>query len=172
MLYKYLLLIGALLVSFLVSAQKSDVTRQLKAYQKEGVGKVIETKGVKPDAIITTAKKFLGTKHRMGGTSYKGLDCSGLVYVSFSEHGIQLPRSSSEQGRCGKQITSVKSLRKGDLVFFHMDWNRKRLVNHVGIYLGDGQFIHVSTSKGCIVSDLNSDVWQAGFLFGTRLLKE
>jgi len=153
----------------LISAQKKSQKRQLKKYKAEGVERSISTKGVKPNTVITTAKSYMGTRHKMGGTSYKGLDCSGLIMVSFARHGIKLPRVSSEQGRYGRQVWSVKKLKKGDLLFFHMNWNRKRLVNHVGLYLGNGRFIHVSSSKGCVISSLDSPVWQEGFLFGTRV---
>ncbi len=149
-------------------AQKNE-KRQLKKYYAAGVEKKVSTKGTTPKKIIETSKTYLGTKHRMGGTSHKGMDCSGLIYVSFQKNGIQLPRTSTEQGRYGKQIKSISHLKKGDLVFFHMNWNTKRFVNHVGIYLGNGDFIHVSSSKGCIVSSLKSDYWEKGFVFGTRV---
>lgn len=166
---RYIILLALIFMPLMGFAQKSGVKKQLKKYKKAGVEKPVSSHKVQPDAVITTAKSFLGTKHKMGGTSQAGLDCSGLIMVSFSKHGIKLPRVSSDQGRYGKQITSISRLRKGDLVFFHMNWNRKRLVNHVGIYIGKGQFIHVSSSKGCMVSSIQSKVWQSGFLFGTRV---
>lgn len=167
--YRFIIVAFLLLGSLLVFSQKSPYSKQLKEYRASGVEKLVNARGASPNEIIRYAKTFIGTKHRMGGTSKKGLDCSGLVYVCFSKYGIQLPRSSSEQGRYGKQITSARKLEKGDLVFFHMDWSKSRLVNHVGIYIDDDTFIHVSSSKGCIISDLDSDFWSDSFLFGTRL---
>jgi cell wall-associated NlpC family hydrolase len=151
-----------------VLGQSHTVKLQLKDYRAAGVKKKIATNGVEPESVIISARYFLGVKHKMGGTDHTGLDCSGLVYVSFSKHGIEMPRSSSEQGRYGKQIHAINHLRRGDLVFFHMNWSNK-LVNHVGIYLGDDEFIHVSTTKGCIISRLSDSVWKEGFLFGTRV---
>ncbi len=151
-----------------VEGQSDAVKQQLKQYRAEGVKRHLATNGIESEEIITTARYFLGVKHKMGGVDNKGLDCSGLVYSSFLKHGIQMPRSSSEQGRYGKQIHAINHLERGDLVFFHMDWSEK-LVNHVGIYLGDGEFIHVSTSKGCIISKFSDKVWKKGFLFGTRV---
>jgi len=163
------LIAGIILFCFGACAQQAVDKKQLKEYKLQGVGKELNTKGVKPEAVINTARNFLGIKHQMGGTSHKGLDCSGLVYVSFAKHNIQMPRSSAEQGRYGKQIAGINRLQRGDLVFFHMDWNPGKLVNHVGIYLGNNEFIHVSSSKGCVISSFNDQVWKKGFLFGTRV---
>ncbi|MCU4157083.1 C40 family peptidase [Carboxylicivirga sp. A043] len=163
-----LLLFVLYFAGFTAEAQKK-YKRQIKKYKKAGVEKVIDVQGVKAEEVVTSARYFLGVEHKMGGASHKGLDCSGLVYVSFKKHGIQMPRSSTEQGRVGKFIPSIGRLKFGDLVFFHQEWNRKQLVNHVGIYLGDSEFIHVSSSKGCIISRLDSDYWKKYFLFGTRV---
>ncbi|WP_439182801.1 C40 family peptidase [Carboxylicivirga taeanensis] len=151
-----------------LGAESQTIKQQLKAYREEGVKKELDIKGVNPEAVITSARYFLGVKHRLGGLDHEGLDCSGLVYISFQKHGISMPRSSSEQGRYGKQIHARNSLERGDLVFFHMSWSKK-LVNHVGIYLGDDEFIHVSSSNGCIISKLSDKDWKKGFLFGTRV---
>ncbi|WP_430816806.1 C40 family peptidase [Carboxylicivirga sp. RSCT41] len=163
-----ILLLSALVIfSLTVNAQKRH--KLLKEYKKGGIEKAIDVKEVQIDDVIGTARYFLGIEHKMGGTDHKGLDCSGLVYASFKKHGIQVPRSSSEQGRVGKFIGSKNRLQYGDLVFFHMDWDSEKIVNHVGIYLGDDEFIHVSTSKGCIISRLDNEVWKKSFLFATRV---
>lgn len=157
-----------LLCANAIDAQNNEVKKQLKLYRASGVELKIDVSEAELEEVLTSARYYLGVKHRMGGTDHKGLDCSGLVYVSFMKHGVKLPRSSEEQGRYGKQVHAVNRLRRGDLVFFHMDWSKK-LVNHVGIYLGDDEFIHVSSSKGCIISNLRDKHWKKGFLFGTRL---
>ncbi len=168
-LIKSLLFLLFFFISFSIHGQSHAHKRQLKKYYASGIEKKVNTKGASAKKVVATSKKYLGTKHKMGGTSHKGMDCSGLVYVSFMENGIHLPRTSTEQGRYGKQIKSISHLKKGDMVFFHMNWNTNRFVNHVGIYLGDHQFIHVSSSKGCIISSLKSDYWAQGFVFGTRV---
>ncbi len=166
--YCLVLLVVMSLSACVVSGQSSVIRQQLKEYRAAGVEKQVDVEGGKPEEVINSARFFLGVKHRLGGTDHQGLDCSGLVYVSFKKHDIQLPRSSAEQGRYGKQIHALNRLKRGDLVFFHMDWSDK-LVNHVGIYLGDEEFIHVSSSKGCIISNIKDKVWKHGFLFGTRV---
>ncbi len=164
-----LIILASVFVCGLTAEAQKQYKRQIKKYKKDGVEKQVNVKSVKAEEVVTSARYFLGVKHKMGGTGHNGLDCSGLIYTSFKKHGIQMPRSSTEQGRVGKFIASKNHLRYGDLVFFHMDWNRRQLVNHVGIYLDNNQFIHVSSSKGCIISHLDSDYWEASFLFGTRV---
>ncbi|MCG8579405.1 MAG: NlpC/P60 family protein [Bacteroidales bacterium] len=165
---KVLLLFVMIIFIQCTHAQKKP-KQELKKYKEDGIERAIDVKEVGVEEVVSTARYFLGVKHKLGGLNHEGLDCSGLIYASFKKHGIQMPRSSSEQGRVGKFIRSKNRLEYGDLVFFHMDWNKQKLVNHVGIYLGDDEFIHVSTSKGCIISRLDSEVWKKGFLFGTRI---
>ena len=92
------------------------------------------------DAIVKRAEDYLGTPYRNGGTSSNGLDCSGLTYTVYRSFGIQLPRASRDQARVGDPVPRAE-LVVGDLVFFGSGSN----VSHVGIYAGDGEFIHAST---------------------------
>jgi cell wall-associated NlpC family hydrolase len=92
------------------------------------------------DAIVKRAADYLGTPYRNGGTSSNGLDCSGLTYTVYRSFGIQLPRASRDQARVGDPVPRA-DLVVGDLVFFGSGSN----VSHVGIYAGDGEFIHAST---------------------------
>jgi cell wall-associated NlpC family hydrolase len=92
--------------------------------------------------VVESAERFLGTPYRMGGTTAKGMDCSGLVYTVYKDFGIALPRTSQGQSRFGEQV-GQGSLARGDLVFFSTGKGSK--VSHVGIYAGSGQFIHAST---------------------------
>ncbi|MBK3517362.1 C40 family peptidase [Carboxylicivirga marina] len=167
--YFIILFIGLFLISVSSEAQKKRYKRQVKKYKKAGIENPINTNEVKPEEVMTSARYFLGVQYKMGGTGHDGLDCSGLIYVSFEKHGIQVPRTSTKQGRVGKFIPSINRLQYGDMVFFHMNWNRKQLVNHVGFYLGGMEFIHVSSSKGCTISRLDDEYWKKGFLFGTRV---
>lgn len=86
-----------------------------------------------------------------------GVDCSGLtsiIYLAVAE--ISLPRTSADQFRCGNWV-SFNDLRPGDLVFFNS--LNQRIVDHVGIYLGDTQFVHASVSKGVVVSSLRQEYY-------------
>lgn len=92
--------------------------------------------------VVAEAKKYIGTPYRSGGTSSAGLDCSGLVVTVYKKFGIAVPRTSHEQAKFGAQV-GRSELKPGDLVFFRTSGTTK--VSHVGIYTGDGEFIHAST---------------------------
>ena len=104
--------------------------------------------------IMKEARKWMGTPYRYGGKSRAGTDCSGFVMSVFQEAaGIKLPRSSREQQVYCEGIDR-RRLEPGDLVFFSTS-RRSKAVSHVGIYIGDGDFIHASTSKGVIISSMD-----------------
>ena len=94
-------------------------------------------------------------KYKSGGLSKAGVDCSGLVYLTFDTRlGIKLPRSTDEQVNAGKPI-AIEDLIPGDLVFFKTGWHTR----HVGIYIEDGKFLHVSSAKGVMISNLDDEYW-------------
>jgi cell wall-associated NlpC family hydrolase len=106
-----------------------------------------------------------GTKYRFGGLSKKGIDCSGFVYITFkSQFGINLPRSTKSLSKIGLEIPK-SDLSPGDLVFF----KTKKLTRHVGIYVENGKFLHVSTKKGVMISQLNNIYWKSKFWMARRL---
>lgn len=110
---------------------------------------VIETTGARMAAI---ALGMVGTPYRWGGTSPKGFDCSGLVFYSYGQLGVRVPRTSADQRRTAKRV-GVTRLQKGDLVFFDMLWK----TGHVGIFIGNGQFVHApSSGKHVRVSSLST----------------
>ena len=99
--------------------------------------------------ILSTAKKFMGIPYLWGGTSVKGLDCSGFTKTVYFANGIILPRDASQQMFVGETIDTEKdfsNLQPGDLLFFGFsaNSNRKERITHVAIYLGDGDFINAS----------------------------
>ncbi|PGP12006.1 peptidase [Bacillus cereus] len=97
----------------------------------------------KAEAIISTAKKYLGVPYVWGGTSPSGFDCSGFVYYVFRQHGINnLPRVSYDMFNVGTSVNK-SDLRAGDLVYFKNTYREG--ISHVGIYIGDGQFIQASS---------------------------
>ncbi len=126
----------------------------------------------KAEEIINTALQFSGVRYKWGGTTKKGMDCSGLLYVAFAEHDISLPRVSRDMAEEGRKIR-VKNVEKGDLLFFNTK-KRGRKINHVGMVVAidsdEIKFIHASTSRGVIVSSLREGFWNQAFVKATRVL--
>jgi len=94
------------------------------------------------------AKEKIGITYKWGGNGPYKYDCSGFTKEVFRRNGINIPRLSIEQSKVGKKI-SKSHLKKGDLIFFHS--KNHKAVDHVGIYLGKGKFIHASKFHKCIV---------------------
>lgn len=118
---------------------------------------------------------WLGVRHREGGLSKNGIDCSGLVYVVYKKIYSQTLERNSKQimkKNCRKKLKSA--LREGDLVFFNTGrgLNIKNNINHVGIYLKDHKFIHTSTSRGVMVSNLNEEYFRKTWVCGGRVKKD
>lgn len=120
--------------------------------------------GGKASAVITTAKQYLGVKYVWGGTTPSGFDCSGFSQYVFAKHGISLPRVSRDQYQVGNAV-SFDNLQPGDLVFFALGGNG---IDHLGIYVGGGQFINASTSKGVTIYALGS-YWKSHFVGARRV---
>ncbi len=116
--------------------------------------------------IYREALQWEGTPHRMGGTSRHGVDCSGFVMTLYKKlFHVRLPRTTKDQARVGKWVP-VEALKPGDLVFFHPP----RKVRHVGIYLGDGQFVHVSSLRGVTISNLDTPYYRETYWTARRIL--
>lgn len=122
--------------------------------------------------VIKHAKTFQGTRYKYGGTDKRGMDCSGLVYVSYKSEDIALPRVSRDMAKKGVRI-KLKETSKGDLVFFQTNKNRS-VINHVGLVVenknGAIHFIHSTTSKGVIVSSLDENYWRNAFVEVRRVI--
>lgn len=122
--------------------------------------------------IIDHALAYLGTAYKYGGTTPEGMDCSGLLYTTFLQYNIELPRSSRDMALLGEKL-DLPDIRVGDLVFFITD-RRKKNINHVGLVVGlDAntiRFIHSSTSKGVIISALDENYWREHFVMARRIL--
>ena len=117
-------------------------------------------RGVMVRDLSHTAKSYIGTPYAMGGTSRNAIDCSGFTMKVFASHGIALPRTADVQYNVGKKVPRGQE-QAGDLVFFETYLPGP---SHVGIYLGNGQFIHASSSRGVTITPLN------GSYFGPRYL--
>jgi cell wall-associated NlpC family hydrolase len=114
--------------------------------------------------LVHEATRHVGEPYRYGGTTRKGWDCSGFVSTIYHKTlNINLPRTSEEMFRSSFQIPPSYA-RPGDLVFFKISHKK---ASHVGIFMGDNQFIHVSTSDGVIISSLNDPYYQR-YLLGLR----
>ena len=119
------------------------------------------------EALLAQHERWAGTPYRLGGTGVGGIDCSALVQNVFSEtFHLQLPRSTEGLVQQGTQV-SRDALQVGDLVFFRPPGRYQ----HVGIYIGDGYFLHASTSKGVILSKLNNSYWKRHYWQARRTLE-
>jgi cell wall-associated NlpC family hydrolase len=107
------------------------------------------------DSVVATALAALGTGYRLGGTTHKGFDCSGLIQHAYGQHGIALPRVSRDQAKKGTAVErDLDALRPGDILTF-AEHDRRR-ITHVGLYLGDGRFVH-SARGGVQISTLSAN---------------
>ena len=122
--------------------------------------------GGRIQSVLKRALALLGTPYRWGGTGTEGFDCSGLVgYVFRSTLGIELPRVSRDMAKSGELVDRTK-LSPGDLVFF----GRRGRVDHVGIYVGEGQFVHAPrTGRDVTVSRLDTGYWSGKYVEARRV---
>jgi len=112
------------------------------------------------------ALSMLGKPYRYGGDSPKGFDCSGLVSYSYARVGVRLARSTDAL-RGETVVIRASALRRGDLVFFDQEGKK---FSHVGIYLGDGRFVHAPSSGGKVRTDaLDADYWRRHFVEARRI---
>ena len=129
------------------------------------------TSNAKADKVVSFAKSLLGKKYSWGAEGPNTFDCSGYTYYVYKQTvGVTLPRVSKDQSKFGTTV-SRSNVQKGDLVFFDTEGSNNGNVSHVGIYMGDGKFIHSSSSKGeVIISDFNSSYYKGAFVNAKRVL--
>lgn len=111
--------------------------------------------------FLSFLEQWYGTPYRMGGSDTTGIDCSGFVqqYMSY-RYRLNLPRTSRNMYEACRRVP-VDAMQEGDLVFFHIQ--RRRVVSHVGVYLGNNKFVHASTKYGVVISDLNDPYYREHF---------
>jgi cell wall-associated NlpC family hydrolase len=123
----------------------------------------------KADIGASAAKHALdmrGKPYRAGGSTPRGFDCSGLVHYSYGRAGIRMPRATPAQ-RSATTLVSARSLRPGDLLFFDQEGKK---ASHVGLYLGDGRFVHAPSTGGRVRTDsLSSEYWKKHFVEARRI---
>jgi len=109
------------------------------------------------DAAAALAAKMVGKPYKYGGSSPSGFDCSGLVSYSFKQAGVALPHNTAQQ-RTTSRLIKVAELRRGDLLFFDQEGKKH---GHVGIYLGEGRFVHAPSSGKSVRTDaLSNPYWK------------
>ncbi|WP_238456917.1 C40 family peptidase [Desulforamulus putei] len=117
-------------------------------------------------AVLDYAKQYIGVRYRAGGESPAGFDCSGYVRYVFKNFGIDLVHTAAGQYSAGTAIAKDE-LRPGDLVFFNTGGHG---INHSGIYIGNNEFIHASSSRGIKIDSLNDSYWSARYRGAGRIL--
>jgi len=123
--------------------------------------------------IEESAKQLLGIKYVWGGTGPYNYDCSGFTQKIYRDAGITIPRVSRDQAKVGEYV-SYENLRRGDMIFFDTKKHPKGKVTHVGIYLGNGNFIHASSAaKKIVIFNWNEKkFYKKRFLWGRRVIKD
>jgi len=118
--------------------------------------------------ILDEYKQWQGTRHKMGGSGSRGVDCSGFVKELYRDvFNIDLPRTTKAQVKLGKPV-SFKELQPGDLVFF----KPPTYARHVGIYLSQSEFVHASKTKGVTISKIDAHYWGQYYWIARRILPD
>lgn len=120
------------------------------------------------NALLSTAKKYIGVPYKFGGATPKAFDCSGYLQYVFAENGMKIPRTADEQYKLGRRTSNVSQLVPGDLVFFT---TYEPGASHCGIYLGSGKFIHASSSRGIRIDELSNSYWQPRYYGGKHIVQ-
>jgi len=161
------------IVGFFVAAALSGAANAAEpiapAQEEAPAPTVLERYSDSMRSLVTRSLNFLGVPYRMGGTSpLTGFDCSGFVGKVFSDAlGFGLPRTAAEMSQTGEQV-KINDLKPGDLVFFN---TMRRAFSHVGIYLGNYQFVHAPSAGGVVrVEDMRVSYWAARYDGAPRVL--
>ena len=144
------------------------ITTAQKVAKKEGRTYQISERD--KQKLLAEAKYFKGGRYVWGGTTPDGFDCSGYVQYLYKKNNISLPRTAWAQSQKGIHV-EMEDLEKGDLLFFLTDKTRGIPVTHVGIYIGNGEFIHAaSKKKGIIISPLTRGSYAKSFVSARRVV--
>jgi hypothetical protein len=113
-------------------------------------------------------RKYLGKPYKGNSKYQQGMDCSGFTSTVFKEfNGTILPRTAADQAKTGDEV-HVRRLQYADLVFFRIERGK---ISHVGIFIGGGEFIHASESRGVVIDNMSNEYWADRFAGARRVLK-
>lgn len=130
-----------------------------------GAGSVL----AEESTLVSVVNSVYGTPYKYGGATTAGFDCSGFTRYVFKKLGIDLARVSAAQYKQGTAV-SKSQLQAGDLVFFNTSGTGR--VSHVGVYLGDGEFAHASSSNGISIDSLDSSYYKNRYIGAKRILSK
>lgn len=153
----------------------SSTTQATSSSSSTNTSKISQKLGIQVNTsdnltLYSEAASWIGVPYKYGGTSRSGVDCSGLVYLMYkSVYSKTISRQSAAilENNCTR--ISKSNLRAGDLVFFRTDGKNSSTPNHVGIYLKNNKFIHASSSKGVVVSDITTDYYVRTWITAGRV---
>lgn len=175
---RYVILFFVGLLSFLQSCgvvnTGSRHSRSIYSKKKYSA-RVYRNEGKSPSGqartVVEEASSYIGTPYRYGGETRNGMDCSGLLLNSYQKIDMNLPRVSYQQAEYGEEI-SIEEARPGDALFFNTAGGDR--INHAGIIEriegGEVFFIHSSSSRGVMISSLNSEYWGKRFVKAVRFI--
>ncbi len=165
-------MLHGLFMSILAGAAGSALAYDVQhLFPRDSVSHSVEAYADQAHDLISQALKYLGIGYRRGGSSPEtGFDCSGLVQRIFrNAAGLELPRTAADMARLGEKV-GRDQLRPGDLVFFN---TMRRAFSHVGIYVGEGRFLHAPSSGGVVRMDaISGRYWTTRFNGARRLLTD
>ena len=151
----------------LVSNKKQEATTSRGDLEDRSTANTVSDNSKSANAVVSYAKSFLGSRYVSGGTSPSGFDCSGFTYYVYKNFGVSLNRASSGQASNGKEIDK-SNLVAGDLVLFSQG---SKKIGHVGIYIGNNQFIHAANArKGVIITSLSDSYYTKNYVTARRVL--
>ncbi|MFN3405863.1 MAG: C40 family peptidase [Cytophagaceae bacterium] len=158
-------------ICFLASCKSQKTTGKSPGTGNDNIKK--SDVNQKAATVINTARSYLGTSYKYGGSSRAGMDCSGLVITAFNSANIQLPRTSQEMSKTGRTV-SINELQAGDLVFF-AEKKGTNTISHVGIVTEKKNneiiiFIHSTTKAGVIEDNLFNPYWRPLFIKAVRII--
>ncbi len=151
----------------LILAGKADQASKLAAVHNAPAPTPSRSAGASRSEVLQYAARFLNTPYKYGGTTPAGFDCSGFVQYVYKHFDISLPRTAAAQASTGVRVDK-SNLNPGDLVFFNTDGSG---INHVGIYAGNGRFIHSSSpnSGGVIYTSMGESFYSKSYVGARRL---
>jgi len=158
---------GALIAVFLLVLFMEGCGRRVTLYQPQVLPDLGLSSTEVKNRLLSQYSEYKGVRYRNGGQNKNGLDCSAFVQLTYRDQfGVNLPRTTEDQARAGNEIDGG-GLLPGDLIFFKTGWGDR----HIGMYLGKREFLHVSESKGVIVSTLTNSYWREHYWQARRVFR-